>query len=511
MKLNRKQKLSIKKIHEFINQDVHQYFYLLGYAGTGKTFLTNVFVHDLLHKGVIDNVYICAPTHTALNVLESYFKSNLDNDKKQKKLHFMTIHKLLEFRPMISNEDGTQIFKSKQESKFIKKTKSQLIIIDECSMIPQRISEELDKYKTEHKNIKVIFLGDSAQLPPVSEPISIVFSNIPNDYEYHIVLDEIMRTKSDTIKQVASVIRSWDPTTNLGQMLLPIYNKQTQTKSFKLYHKKSNYLTTSWFKNYINKIKSGKSPIILTWKNFTADTYNKIIRRQIHETLNDDELNNFKIGDNAMFTKYYCAALIPKKPNPDPDENIPTRGYFYTANMIKILGISTITRVLFEWKSILLTEPSGIIDIAFNKLLKKINKFPMEFKIDVFRVERINQEESELSNEIYAVQTISRDDLVEYRKTLALIQEHLEFFFKKYKSNTHSTQLWNIYHNKIISRYAELSFGYSITTHKAQGTTFDVVYVDVPDICDNPNASETIKSLYTATTRASTELNFLLN
>ena len=135
----------------------------------------------------------------------------------------------------------------------------------------------------------------------------------------------------------------------------------------------------------------------------------------------------------------------------------------------------------------------------------------MEFKIDVFRVERINQEESELSNEIYAVQTISRDDLVEYRKTLALIQEHLEFFFKKYKSNTHSTQLWNIYHNKIISRYAELSFGYSITTHKAQGTTFDVVYVDVPDICDNPNASETIKSLYTATTRASTELNFLLN
>lgn len=62
---------------------------------------------------------------------------------------------------------------------------------------------------------------------------------------------------------------------------------------------------------------------------------------------------------------------------------------------------------------------------------------------------------------------------------------------------------WPPYY-KFIEEYANFSLGYAITTHKAQGSTYDIVAVDVNDITgvgawDNTNLAENI---YTALTRA---------
>src|SRR6056297_2758543 len=138
MKLSNKQKLSVQKINEFIENDKDfKEFYLLGYAGTGKTFLISYIMNKLLKSNIISDIYVCAPTHKALNVIESYFKSNLKNlnDNESTKIKFITIHKLLEFKPVISNDNGIKIFKSDKESKFLKQAENKLIIIDECSMI----------------------------------------------------------------------------------------------------------------------------------------------------------------------------------------------------------------------------------------------------------------------------------------------------------------------------------------------------------------------------------------
>lgn len=512
MQLNNKQLISLEKIKKFVGQNKEQYFYLLGYAGTGKTFMTNIFVNELIASNVISHVYICAPTHTALNVLECYFKSNELNKNNKDKMTFMTIHKLFGFTPLISNKDGKQKFISKNQPKMLKKIKNKLIIIDECSMISKDIVVSIDKYVTSCPDAKVIFLGDNAQLPPVKEPISVIFSRIPEKYEFHVIMDEMMRTKSNDIKSVATVVRTWNKHDNLGKLLVPIYKNAATPKTFKLYYKSNNHISASWFKSYMRKIKAGKSPIILTWKNSTSDMYNNIIRQYIHHTKKIDELNNFRVGDYAMFTKYYCAKLLPTE-----EETECENAYFYTANMIKINTVVTKKKQIYDWETALLLEPQTGIDYAYNKLIKKMNKMNMNFMIDVFQSQRLENSNNyainpseKITSGSYIVQTISRDDLEEYQKILSVVRKHFEFFFTEHKSNSHNEKLWKIYHTRLIKPYAELSFGYSITTHKSQGSTFDAVMVDGQDICDNPNGSEAIKALYTATTRASNELGFLI-
>ena len=56
----------------------------------------------------------------------------------------------------------------------------------------------------------------------------------------------------------------------------------------------------------------------------------------------------------------------------------------------------------------------------------------------------------------------------------------------------------------IQNRYAKIDYGYAITSHKSQGSTYDTVIVDENDInsvnkTSNGNKSE---SIYTALTRA---------
>ena len=57
-------------------------------------------------------------------------------------------------------------------------SKYDIVIIDECSMIPSRIVNDIfDEIRKSKSMTKTIFIGDPAQLPPVNETNSIIFSN----------------------------------------------------------------------------------------------------------------------------------------------------------------------------------------------------------------------------------------------------------------------------------------------------------------------------------------------
>ena len=243
-------------------------------------------------------------------------------------------------------------------------------------------------------------------------------------------------------------------------------------------------------------MESGDIPIILTWKNSTSDKYNDMIRKYVHKSL---DLNNYVVGDYAMFSNYYISPIDGTT--------------FYTSDMIKILNIMTEEKILHDWETAIIKEPKTIIEKALNIVLRKISKQKNKFKIDVLTVERIHSDVMSIINtntKTHIIQTIHRNDLENYHIMLEYVQEHIEFFFKKYKSEQLTSNLWDIFHKKLIDPYSELNFGYSITTHKAQGSTFKTVMIDVEDIGDNPNLNELQKALYTAVGRASDELGFIL-
>ena len=65
-------------------------------------------------------------------------------------------------------------------------------------------------------------------------------------------------------------------------------------------------------------------------------------------------------------------------------------------------------------------------------------------------------------------------------------------------------RFWEYYYLNYIDYFADISYGYCITVHKSQGSTFNKVYIDAKNILEyNRKGYINYKCLYTAITRAS--------
>lgn len=181
-----------------------QTFVLAGYAGTGKTFLVNHVIHNIL-KLDDDTVAFIAPTGKAANVLI-----------QRGALNATTIHRLIYRRvtKKVETKVGDKIVTS-ERAEFIKRDSIpgyKLIVLDETSMVESKIMKDLLSF-----GIPVICCGDPFQLPP---PAGI--SNGLLD-EPDITLTEIVRQESDNaIVMLATKIRNGEYLTsgNYGDVVV---------------------------------------------------------------------------------------------------------------------------------------------------------------------------------------------------------------------------------------------------------------------------------------------------
>ena len=139
----------------YLNSD-DLFFVLSGYAGTGKTFLINHVVKDVLKLKVGEEAVFISPTGKAASILV------------KKGTPAGTVHSLIYMRDQEDfevNEDG-EIIESENLS-FIKREKIdekiKLIVVDEASMVAADVLRDLLSF-----NVKCLFSGDGAQLPPVN-------------------------------------------------------------------------------------------------------------------------------------------------------------------------------------------------------------------------------------------------------------------------------------------------------------------------------------------------------
>nr|MDJ0692342.1 AAA family ATPase [Xenococcaceae cyanobacterium MO_188.B32] len=193
-KLTEDQAKAITKMKEFCAYPEHKFFRLTGYAGTGKSYL----ICQLI-KWLQDNNYkviAASPTNKAAK--------NLENIASEAgiALNVTTVAKLLGQQAVLNEQTGKEEFIS-QGSEAI--DTYDVIIIDEFSMV--NIDNFVDiKIEVEDSNkTKVIFVGDSAQLPPVNENEPIVASH--PDITCHANLSTVVRYDGELAK-VAEKVRS---------------------------------------------------------------------------------------------------------------------------------------------------------------------------------------------------------------------------------------------------------------------------------------------------------------
>lgn len=152
------QSFASKGINEWIRKADQQHCTLVGYAGTGKTFLVNYIIEESKLK----------PNEVAFTAFTG--KASLVLKTRNRKYNCSTIHRLI-----YDTEEGPNgpvfVLKNKDQST-LKNLK--LIIVDEASMVPKKIFEDLISL-----GIQILFIGDEGQLPPIGSEKFNVLEN-PN-------------------------------------------------------------------------------------------------------------------------------------------------------------------------------------------------------------------------------------------------------------------------------------------------------------------------------------------
>jgi exodeoxyribonuclease-5 len=227
------------------------YFCFRGYAGTGKTSC----MREVARRVGSSNARFAytAPTNKAAKVLREIVGSA------------STIYSLLGLR-VDKNGETKQIAHGKP----VDLSDLDVIVVDEASMVNAHLfdllSDIADKF-----NLKVVFMGDPAQLPPVKESESLALRGTTG-----IQLTKVMRHDNQIlslVSEIRQVIFSPAPSINIKSD-----NDGTEGvwKLSKIDFKKQIFAAAAR-----GEFADGHTTKVISWRNVKVDEYNQIARAAI--------------------------------------------------------------------------------------------------------------------------------------------------------------------------------------------------------------------------------------
>lgn len=449
-------------LHSFVKKKGEEMFLVIGYAGTGKTFLISQFVKEILKKNLTASFFsrkkiaITAPTNKAVKVLmkQSAFAPE--------EVRFSTVHSILGLKEEIDAYGKVKFNNDRYNTCQV--GEYDIIIIDEASMLDDNLFEKLIAYRD---TVKLIFLGDSAQIPPVNHNYSAIMQKeIIEKYDVIVEeLNEIIRQKEDSpILDIATFVRQnlkIENGLNLekfkkindngeGVHLLSFSNEKEKESIKKIL---KDFFDSEEFKKDPDYVK------VISYKNLVVDSFNSSIRK----ILFGDDIAKIEIGER----------LIADKP-------------------ILTSKNSTIFNTNDEFEVI----DFKISHIKRNKKKFKIYKTKVKF-FDVYINDYVNKE----------INILHEDDQSKFEKE----SERLSGLAKQcFAGSEEARMAWSKYY-RFLKSFANVKYSYAITAHKSQGSTYENCIVFMDDIDSNFNVLERNKIKYTSFTRPRKNLYIISN
>lgn len=472
--LNEEQLILFDKLLEFLNDKDHMYFVLEGYAGTGKTYALARFVSILATK-----VALSAPTNKAVKVLADNGELNGLN------VSYATIHKLLALKvtwqpPKKKGERPKQILTRNFRSEPTVNDYS-LLIIDEVSMLNRQLFEMLENEKD--NDLKIIFMGDPAQIPPINEVDSIPLLPAKRQkYQMlHYTLTKNMRqTDHSNILKVAYAVR--DKRFESGDAMAALRRTQDDTFFYSLRDKAEfnetmlSFFISEQFGNDANYAKT------IAWTNEMVNYYNSLIREKLFGKANLPRIVKGEklIADTAIIKD----GLI----------------LFNTSDELEVMD--------FEMKTMNVSLPGkprqtelDFGESAASGLVLSYYKTYVKYMTSAKLMSDFRDDEEEERN-VQAGRYIYIDIL--HESSEQLYQSVMKSLAKIGKE----TKRWQPYYD-MHERFARVKYNYAITAHKAQGSTYQNVFIIEDDIDRNDKYVERNRIKYTAITRPKDKLFIL--
>jgi exodeoxyribonuclease-5 len=466
--LNEDQTVAFMAMVEFVKKKGGREMFLLkGYAGTGKTYTISRFIQYCVdHKDIfLDpkdtygpyqlNIALTAPTNKAVQVLR---ESSIPSLKKM--VVFKTCHKLLGLKEHITDSGELQYKASFDDPKEI--ADCHIVIIDEASMVQDDIFFEM---KNHNKKVKLIFLGDNAQVPPVKKEDSEPFLNTKKHEFIEHALTTIMRQKEGSdIVELATHIRN-----NLNddvQEFIPIYKSDLSV----IRAIENQQMIIDHINNKYSSIEAKESASfvkVVAWSNVKVKEYNRYCRQV------------FMGAHHPEYEKPYAKIMVGDK-------------------MITAAPVIKKFDAPYGGKEAIVMTTNQEFDIVKTELGKEEYQYGhkrcmLEFYIATAKFYDADAECMTTQD----INILHEDSEYDFNAALVSLRNSAikaDPQTKKFK--------WKSYY-QFLRKFADVDYAYALTVHRSQGSTFKNTIVDMNNIILNKNVRERNRILYTAITRAS--------
>lgn len=452
---NKEQQSAIVNAVSFLktNTDPTQYYVIEGKAGTGKTTIAK----EILKEFEDEQIYVAAVSHKAKGVI----KSSFGDDARGKK--FFSIAGLLGMKGINDNDTQTTKFQVGLKVPLLDNPPA-LLVIDEASMITEDVLKKIiDINSSLSRPFQMLFLGDIGQIQPIRDEQSEFYrthkdllnkkSDIFNSKHKSKLITRVRQGEDNPILPYADYF--WENSQKENPELNPtqhiVRNNQITDKGSLLFSNSEGEVLNSVIKAVKNAVERGLTNHV---KIVTYHVNEKTeLNQKIHETL---------FGKDSDYSK--GDMLILNSPYDLPDVN---------ATM----------------------ENSSEIQIKSIQ-----DEDTDEFGVHTLYLETNGTAYTRTGNEQKdcVIQVVSRNDIGLYNQKL----QELASYAKRQTNRALKKQAWSDFW-EYKGRYADVDFGYAITAHKSQGSTYDIVVVDEKDIMGTTATSNQEKSelIYTALTR----------
>lgn len=431
-----------------LSDDENQCFLLKGYAGTGKTTLISALVKVL--PGIKLKSVLLAPTGRAAKVISNY------SGKKA-----FTIHKKIYRKKFAASPDMNFVLGENL-------MENAIFIVDEASMISdqvhdysrQSLLEDLIRYVYNGKNCKLMFVGDTAQLPPVGSDLSPALDKnlLASDFRLQVLsyeLTDVVRQEKESgilynATQLRELIRKDKHT--FPKFIIKGYRDIFRMTGEKLVEGL----------NYAYDKFGMENTIVICRSNKNANAYNQNIRNRI--LYREEEITG---GDHIMVVRNNYFWLKPEDNSGD-----------FIANG-DIARVRKVRRV---------EEQYGF---RFAELVIELLDYPDQEPVTC----------KVMLDTLYSESpSLSVADNKRFFEAVMEDYQHIEnkrFRMEEIKKDP--------YYNAL-----QIKFAFAVTCHKAQGGQWPAVFIDQGYLTDEMLNTEFLRWLYTGVTRSNAEL-FLVN
>lgn len=466
IKLTKGQQEAVSGLVEFINSpyDASKSVYgLTGPGGVGKTFVTRQIVAKCKLQPSL--IKCCSPTHKACRVFSNAVGLNVD-----------TIQSTFGFRLNLNIEDFDYKDPAFRPISTPKLDNIQLLICDEASMLNASLVTYIIN-KCMELSIKILFIGDEAQLSPVNERRSSAFYKCNKIFR----LTEIIRQgEGNPILILLDLLRH------------DIANCRNGSRKF------LDYIAKHIGQHNYNLKGEGFS--IIGPKEFTS---------LIQTKFNDEEYTkNIEMYKLIAYTNV-CV----------------TQWNNFIRNTIIIdndKSIITKNDLVMSYETIVDEFNDIIINNSEEYIIKDIVNYTNStygFKGFLIKFQMVNG--GKITKPLFVIDHTDKFTILQYVKVL----NELVADAQKATGGTRAAK-WKEYYNfkkqfliatnikqaDQIKYKRDLDYAFAITSHRAQGSTYDNVFVDVNDMIFTSTGStyadyeQMLRRLYVACSRARKEL-----